>query len=136
MIDSLLKEHGFTHAIKKKKSFCTVQWSKIMSVFGGVIISTCWKNITTYFSPASVVPPWTRSWITVLWLWGFGVCVTVAGTLSIFILADHNSVLNTTSTTARALTRIKHTNYRFHIMKLHGKQQQQQYFDSNSNSPH
>lgn len=77
---------------------------------GDVIISTSLGDSMTYFSPASVAPPWTRPRITVLWFWGFGGCIAVTGTLSIFILANHSSTLNTSSTTARALKRMEHRN--------------------------
>lgn len=72
-------------------------------------ISTRLENSMTYFSPASIAPPRTGTGVAVLGLWGPGGCITVTGTPSVFILADHNSVLNTSSTAAGALTRIKHT---------------------------
>lgn len=93
--------------------------------------STSLRNALTYFSPAPVVPLWTGSCVTMLCLRGFGGHITVMGTLSVFILADHNPTLNAASTAAGALTRQNTTTDPHHEVTWWKKLQ----FDSNSNSP-
>ena len=137
-----IKRTQFYSLEEKTKSFWIVYWSKVIHqlTVGSVQrlvfempISPSLGNTMTYFSPASIGPPWTRTWVTVLGLGGFGGCITVMSILSIFVLADHNSTLDTSRTTARTLERqntqttVPHREVRWWKTLV---------FDSDSNSPH
>lgn len=139
-----IKKHGFTDSIKKKslslwQSEVRLSNSMTYLTFG---LLRChdfhkFRKYQTYFSPASVAPSWARSQITVLQLRGSGGCIAVTGTLSIFILADHNSALDTCCTTAGALKRGEHRNTQTadSIPQNYIVNKTKKHFDVNLNSP-